>query len=86
MVASHIHASGSKALYFNGVLSGTGGSQNLGVVTQGTIGRGNGQNYHGDIAEVLVYKTNLTEVQRIGVRQSAAMHPEFLVVAFGLDH
>ena len=73
LVASHIHASGSKAIYLNGVLAGTGGSANLsGGVLQGTIGRGNGQNYHGDISEVLIYKTNLTEVQRIGVENYLA--------------
>jgi hypothetical protein len=71
VVTSHIHAPGSKALYFNGVLAGTSGSQNLGPVNQGTVGRGNGD-FHGDIAEVLVYRTNLTDIQRVGVENYLA--------------
>ncbi len=72
VITSHIHSPGSKAIYSNGALAGTGGSANLGVVLQGNIGRGNGGNYHGDIAEVIVYKTNLTQVQRVGVENYLA--------------
>lgn len=72
LVTSHIHSPGSKQIYFNGVSGGSGGSQNLGVVLQGNIGRGNGGNYHGDISEILVYKTNLTDAQRISVENYLA--------------
>ena len=72
VVTSHIHSPGSKQVFFNGVLAGSGGSQNLGVVLQGNIGRGNGGNYHGDISEIIIYKTNLTELQRIGVENYLA--------------
>ena len=59
-------------MFFNGALAGSGGSANLGVVLQGNIGRGNGGNYHGDISEIIVYKTNLTALQRIGVENYLA--------------
>lgn len=67
LVTSHIHSPGSKAIYFNGTLAGTGGSANLGTVLQGTIGQGNGGNYHGDISEIIVYSTNLTYAQQVSV-------------------
>ncbi|HEX3801029.1 MAG TPA: hypothetical protein VH413_20225 [Verrucomicrobiae bacterium] len=66
-IASHVLSPGQKAIYLNGVLAGTGGSQFLGNVNPGNIGQGNGGSFHGDIAEIIVYNTNLTEVQRIGV-------------------
>jgi hypothetical protein len=72
VITSHIHSPGGKQVYFNGVQGGTGGGQNLGVVLQGNIGQGNGGNYHGDIAEIVVYKTNLTDVQRVGVENYLA--------------
>jgi len=67
LVASHIHGSGSKAIYFNGALAGSGGGSHLVVVSQGNIGQGNGGNFNGDIAEVIVYNTNLTDLQRVRV-------------------
>jgi hypothetical protein len=73
LVASHIHPAGAQSIYLSGALGGTRTtSANLGVVLQGNIGQGNGGNYHGDIAEVIVYKTNLTDVQRIGVENYLA--------------
>lgn len=72
LVTSHIHSPGSKQIYFNGTLAGTGGSANLGTVLQGTIGQGNGGNYNGDISEVIVYSTNLTFSQRVSVENYLA--------------
>jgi hypothetical protein len=72
LITSHIHSPGAKQLYFNGAFAGNGGSANLGVVLQGNIGRGNGGNYHGDISEMIVYNTNLTEVQRVGLENYLA--------------
>ena len=72
VVTSHIHSPGSKQVYFNGTRAGTGGSANLGTVLQGTIGQGNGGSYHGDIAELIVYKTNLTYSQQVSVENYLA--------------
>ncbi|MGC3960987.1 MAG: hypothetical protein QM813_24565 [Verrucomicrobiota bacterium] len=68
LIASHIHATGQRQIYFNGALAGSqGGANHLSGTAQGNIGQGNGGNFRGDIAEVIVYSTNLTELQRVGV-------------------
>ena len=68
LIASHIHPNNQKQLYFNGALAGTqGGAGHLITVAQGNVGQGNGGNFRGDIAEMIVYSTNLTDLQRVGV-------------------
>lgn len=74
LVVSHIHASGTKKIFFNGASGGANnsGQNNLGVVLQGNLGQGNGGNFHGDIAEIIVYRTNLTDLQRVSVENYLA--------------
>jgi len=72
VVTSHIHPAGSQQIFINGTSAGSRGSQNLGPVLQGNIGRGNGGNFHGDMAEFIVYRTNLTALQRVGVENYLA--------------
>lgn len=68
LIASHIHSPGQKQVYFNGIPGGTqNGANHLVTVGQGTIGQGNGGNFRGDIAEIVVYSTNLTDLQRVAL-------------------
>lgn len=74
VIASHIHGSGTKQIYFDGSLAGenTGGQNDLLTLGQATVGQGNGGNFHGDIAELIVYRTNLTDLQRVEVENYLA--------------
>ncbi len=69
LIASHVHTQGPtrRQLYLNGMAAGNSSMANLGPISQANIGRANGGSFHGDMAEVIVYNTNLTELQRISV-------------------
>jgi hypothetical protein len=60
-----------ETLYFNGTQMNTrtaGGFLNNGAFVQGSVGRGNnGNNYLGDIAEIAVYNTDLSDTERTNV-------------------
>ena len=72
LLASHIHANGTRQVFFNGVLGGSGSCNFLRVVNQGNVGQGSGNNFHGDMAEMIVYRTNLTSLQRVSVENYLA--------------
>jgi hypothetical protein len=72
LLASHILTNGTRQVFFNGVLAGSGSCNYLKSVTQGNVGRGSGNQFHGDIAELIVYSTNLTTLQRVGVENYLA--------------
>lgn len=72
VIASHINNAGTKQIFFDGVLAGTSGGNLLGVVNEGNLGQGNGGNFFGSLAEVIVYSTNLTTLQRVSVENYLA--------------
>jgi hypothetical protein len=67
VIGSHIHPPGQQEIYLNGALAGSRGASYLVTVGQANVGRGNGGSFRGDIAELIVYSTNLTTAERISV-------------------
>src|SRR5262249_40604750 len=68
VIGEEIHPPNRQEVYLNGSLAGSrNGANYLLPIGQATIGRGNDANFHGDIAEVIVYSTNLTADQRVAV-------------------
>ncbi len=74
LIASHIHGVGTRDMYFNGVrvVGSTGASYLSPAMLTGAIGDANGGFFNGDIAEVVIYRTNLTDIQRVGVENYLA--------------